>query len=191
MSEADKQTYRQRAKDAVRALGEEERQNLSKIACAHAATLGAYRQAGTILAYQPIRGECSPMPLVALARREGKRVAFPLCVENRGLALYLARCEEDFLQGAYGIREPNPARCGHIMPDEIDFALIPGLAFDRACNRLGRGAGYYDRLLENFHGAKAGLAYSCQLFPCIPAGEWDVRMDFVVTNDGIIVKNPQ
>ncbi|HWQ59346.1 MAG TPA: 5-formyltetrahydrofolate cyclo-ligase [Clostridia bacterium] len=187
----DKQAYRREAKARIAGLTPEQKHSYSALACANLLWLPEFLQARTILAYRPVRGECAPDVLVRIARGQGVRVAFPLCVEGNALALYLACSEEDFRPGAYGIAEPNPTRCARVAPQEIDFAVIPGLAFDAACNRLGRGAGYYDRFLAAFGGIKAGLAYDCQIFPAIPADEHDVGMDFVATNNGIIVKNQQ
>lgn len=188
---AEKQACRKLVKQSIAALDNPTRAAYSARACENAARLPAFKRAGILLAYKPIKGECSPDALVDLARRSGKRVAFPLCLEDHRLALYIAESEEDFTGGAYGISEPDPKRCRSITAGEIDFAVIPGIAFDTDCNRLGRGAGYYDRLLNGFRGVKAGFAYQCQIFPSVPAQEHDVKMDFVVTNNGIIVNNRQ
>jgi len=188
---SDKQTCRKLVKESIAAMDDATRGELSVAACARVATLPAFEKATTLLAYKPIRGECSPNALVALAHEQGKRVVFPLCLAEHQLALYVADSEEDFTIGAYGIPEPDTERCRCIAADEVDFAIIPGVAFDVSCNRLGRGAGYYDRFLSGFRGVKAGLAYSCQIFASVPADEHDIRMDYVVTNNGIIVNNRQ
>jgi len=190
-SQYDKQAFRREAKARLAALSPEQRRALSAAACAQLAGTAAFAQAKTLLVYRPVRGECAPDDLVALARERGMRVAYPLCVAENRLALYFACSDADFVPGAYGIDEPNPMRCQCALPQEIDLAVVPGLAFDLSCNRLGRGAGYYDRLLAGFPGVKAGLAYDCQLFPMIPADENDVTMDFIATNNGIIVKKQQ
>lgn len=190
-SAAEKRACREQVRQSMAVLDNQTRAVFSARACENAASLPAFKRAGILLAYKPIRGECSPDALVDRARRSGKRVAFPLCLEDHGLALYIAESEEDFTSGAYGISEPDPKRCRSISAAEIDFAVIPGIAFDTECNRLGRGAGYYDRLLNGFCGVKAGFAYQCQIFPSVPVQEHDIKMDFVVTNNGIIVNNRQ
>ncbi len=188
---SDKQTYRMWVRERIAAMDDAARSALSAAACSNAASLPAFQKAETILAYKPIRGECSPDILVALARGSGKRVAFPLCMAEGQLALHIAESDADFVIGAYGISEPDPKRCGYIAADEVDFAIVPGVAFDESCNRVGHGAGYYDRLLCGFRGVKMGLAYQCQIFVSVPAGEHDIRMDYVVTNNGIIVNKRQ
>ena len=57
---------------------------------------------------------------------------------------------------------------------------MPGVAFDQQNNRMGRGRGFYDRLLANSQAYKIGTAYSCQIFSQIPAEETDIPMDLVV-----------
>lgn len=187
----DKAGFRKLARENVRALSEAQRKTFSASACAAVALMKEFAAADTVLVYKPIREECSPGAITALARAAGKRTAFPLCLPDNRLALYIASTDADFVTGAYGIQEPDPRRCVAVEAAEIDFAVIPGMAFDRSCKRLGRGAGYYDRLLENFHGVKVGFAYDCQIFDSVPACDHDVKMDFVATNNGIIVNKQQ
>ncbi len=81
--------------------------------------------------------------------------------------------------GAFGICEPQ----GKLFTewDKIDMALVPGVAFDCNQNRLGRGKGYYDKLLPKISGTKIGVCFPCQLVESVPCQEWDVKMDFIVS----------
>lgn len=90
--------------------------------------------------------------------------------------------------GRFGIREPSMA-CPVAEKNEIDLWLVPALAFDRQGNRLGRGAGFYDRLLQNERGIKAGIIYRHRLIENIPAESWDIKMNFVLTDKKIIKCN--
>ncbi|MCW3804058.1 5-formyltetrahydrofolate cyclo-ligase [Plebeiibacterium marinum] len=89
----------------------------------------------------------------------------------------------DFMQkGAYGILEP----LGEAISDlsDITFALIPGMAFTRDGYRMGRGGGYYDKLLPCLPNAfKVGIGYSCQLVDMLPVEEHDVKLDLVVADN--------
>ena len=82
--------------------------------------------------------------------------------------------------GVYGIEEPT----GEAFTDyaAIDFIVVPGVAFDAKGNRLGRGKGYYDRLLPRIPTAyKAGICFPFQLVEEVPAESFDVRMDIIIT----------
>jgi 5-formyltetrahydrofolate cyclo-ligase len=70
----------------------------------------------------------------------------------------------------------------------VDAAVIPGLAWDRAGNRLGRGAGYYDRLLADpeWRGFRCGLFFAIQQVPAVPYDPWDAPMQAIVTESAIV-----
>ena len=64
---------------------------------------------------------------------------------------------------------------------EIDLIIVPGVAFDAQCHRLGRGRGFYDRLLSSLHAPKIGICFDFQLVPSVPVESFDHPMDHVVT----------
>mgnify|MGYP001538286374 FL=1 len=137
----------------------------------------AFQAAGCILAYMAMPGECDPSLAVEAARGAGKTVAFPRCEAGGKLSLWVPAGLEDLEIGRYGIWEPAPARCKPLQPGQVEFAIVPGLAFDAAGRRLGRGVGYYDRLLKGMRATKVGFAFSCQLLPAVPVWGQDVGMD--------------
>ena len=97
----------------------------------------------------------APCPFLTLAKQTyGARV--------------LARLATDIVTGKFGVREPA-AHCAEIPLEKFDLVLVPGMAFDLRGNRLGRGRGFYDRLLENISGVKCGVGYDFQLLENIPA----------------------
>ena len=88
---------------------------------------------------------------------------------------------ERLRKGEYDIPEPDTdERCS---PPELDVVLLPGRAFDRNGNRLGRGAGFYDRFMaaDGFRAVRCGLAFACQLLPEIPHDETDLPAHVLVT----------
>ena len=89
---------------------------------------------------------------------------------------------EQLQPGRYGIMEPE-SECRALLPQELELVLVPGLAFSRKGDRLGRGAGYYDRLLKHNRGTRWGVCHAFQLVSGVPRQEWDVRMDAVITPD--------
>ena len=80
--------------------------------------------------------------------------------------------------GAFGILEPTGRQLDNVA--QIGLIIVPGVAFDLQNNRMGRGRGFYDRLLTNSKAFKIGAAYSCQLFSQIPTEQTDIPMDLVV-----------
>ena len=85
---------------------------------------------------------------------------------------------DNMRKGAFGILEPTGPELGDIA--SIGVIIVPGVAFDLQNNRMGRGRGFYDRLLANSKAFKIGAAYNCQLFSQIPTEQTDIPMDLVV-----------
>jgi 5-formyltetrahydrofolate cyclo-ligase len=115
-----------------------------------------------------------------MAYQAGHRVLLPV-VAGKELELRLYEGEESLRTGAYNIMEP----VGSLFPqeeyDQIELAIIPGMAFDAMGHRLGRGKGYYDRLLPQLTAAyKIGVCYPFQFVSDVPSEEHDVRMNEVI-----------
>lgn len=85
---------------------------------------------------------------------------------------------ESMKRGAFDIDEPVGDRFTEYA--SIDLVIVPGMGFDRSGNRLGRGKGYYDKLLKRMNCPKIGICFPCQILPEIPHEEWDVKMDKVI-----------
>jgi 5,10-methenyltetrahydrofolate synthetase len=99
----------------------------------------------------------------------------------------VADLERDTLKGHYGILEPAPLLSKVILSSHLPAAwLVPGLAFSQDGSRLGRGAGYYDRLLGASTSLKIGVCRDCQLVPEIPVQLHDVQMHYIITETRII-----
>ncbi len=110
----------------------------------------------------------------------GKTLVLPLVEGER---LRLKAYDPAALRPGYqGIPEPLPS-CPDIAPDAIDLAIIPGRAFTPDGLRLGRGKGFYDRLLPTLTRArKIGVAYPYQILETLPLDPWDVPLDAVYTS---------
>ena len=89
-------------------------------------------------------------------------------------------------QGAFSIHEPLGDIC--INPSDLDLIIVPGIAYDKEMNRLGRGKGYYDKLLIQCNAYKIGVCYDFQLIDKIPNEKHDVKMDMIITPTIIIRK---
>lgn len=175
--QAEKAALRRQMRQRLRALPPEQARAESWQACLSLLGLTAFQEAACILAYMALPGECDPALAVEAARSMGKTVAFPRCEEGGELRLWVPSCPEDLQPGRYGIWEPIPAKSRPLQPQLVDVVIVPGLAFDEAGGRLGRGAGCYDRLLKGIEATKAGFAFSCQLVPQVPVQGQDVGMD--------------
>lgn len=80
------------------------------------------------------------MPLIECAKAAGKRIAFPLCIENGGLRLFVPNNGADsFASGSYGILEPKPEDSTEVFAEDIDLIIVPAVAFTKECGRLGQG----------------------------------------------------
>ncbi|WP_281643909.1 5-formyltetrahydrofolate cyclo-ligase [Bacteroides zoogleoformans] len=141
----------------------------------------AFRAANTVLLYHSLKDEVDTHDFIRKWSRT-KRILLPVVVGN-DLELRVYNGPEGLISGAYDIKEPTGAPfCDY---NSIDLILVPGVAFDRNGNRLGRGKGYYDRLLPNIPSAyKAGICFPYQLVEEVPSEPFDVRMDEVITLQG-------
>ena len=86
--------------------------------------------------------------------------------------------------GPFGILEPK-ADGIEVPKNEIDLIIVPGVAFDKDKNRMGRGRGFYDRLLSTLNAPKVGICFGFQMIPQVPVEPLDKKMDYVITEDTI------
>lgn len=142
-----------------------------------------FRDAGTVLVYMSIRGEVLTQASVD-KWRASKRIAIPL-VKGKDLSLRLYD-PPLLVEGYRGIIEPSDAAV-EIDPAEIDLAIVPGAAFELKDGgkvlRLGRGGGFYDRLLPRLDCPKFGVCFSCRLIDGIPVDPWDIPLDRIFTEN--------
>jgi 5-formyltetrahydrofolate cyclo-ligase len=87
------------------------------------------------------------------------------------------------MPGVFGILEPRKESARIFNPEEIDLVIVPGVAFDEHRNRIGFGAGFYDRFLESVRPscAKIGIAFEFQIYDEVPVEEHDIPLDLVIT----------
>ncbi|HEY8392564.1 MAG TPA: 5-formyltetrahydrofolate cyclo-ligase [Capillibacterium sp.] len=155
--------------------------------CGYALALPALRKTTTVAAYASFGHEVMTDPLLAGLLAEGFRLVLPV-VDKKTRTMEFRRVENltALTPGPFGIREPQTGPL--CPPEEIGVFFLPGLAFDRRGNRLGRGAGYYDRYLAKLrHPAfKAGLAFQLQITDALPVTATDVKIDSLLTEEGIL-----
>lgn len=129
-----------------------------------------------ILMYHSLPDE---LPTHAFLRKWSARKKFYLPRVNGVNLDILPYMEETLGRGAYDIEEPQGGI--PVAPDDLEMIVVPAVAYDRFGNRLGRGKGFYDRLLATTRAFTVGVAYDFQLLDLIPAEEHDVPVDVVIT----------
>lgn len=182
-----KHFQRRAALAARKALSEEQRSCASQAICAHIVRSDAYRAAHSILAYNAFGSEPDLTAVIEQAQADGKRVCFPRCASKTEILALLPAAGCDWVSGAFGIREPDPASSERIAPEEIDLVLVPCAAFDRYGGRIGMGAGYYDRYLPQCSNAtKMLIAFEVQRARCVFSEPTDIPMHRIATESGIV-----
>ncbi len=138
--------------------------------------------AHTILFFAPLTDELDVWPVLELSLALGTTCALPFFDAEKKTygAKIIQTLATDIVTGKFGVREPA-ASCAEISLNQFDLVLVPGLAFDLRGNRLGRGQGFYDRILAAASGVKCGVAYDFQLQATIPTEPHDAQVNFILT----------
>ncbi len=138
----------------------------------------------SVLLYAPYKGEVNILPLAESLFSLGVTIGFPR-VERREIIPVAVESLKELTPGYCGILEP-PLKPERIMKT-IELALIPGVAFDLNCFRLGYGGGFYDRFLAKWDiGTKIGICFEFQLLEKVPVEPFDRPVDMVVTEKRVI-----
>ena len=163
------------------------RKNSQRIA-ARLCVQAMFHQARQILLYSPDENEVDTEGLWQEARRQGKYVYYPRVTADKQEVEFVRRHDnEPLIPGVFDILVP-PGENLLTSVAQTDLVLIPGVGFDRAGHRLGRGRGYYDRALRDIlAGAlRVGLAHDYQIVAHIPIDEHDERVDYIVTEKRLV-----
>ena len=153
--------------------------------------LEIYRQASSILGYMNFGAEFASELWIQQVLADGKKLALPRVNHHTNqLDLYwVDDLETQLAVGLWGIREPIVERCERLnMLNEVEFALLPGVAFTRDGARLGYGGGYYDKLLTLIphRPALVAAAFALQIVECIPQEATDVKVEWIITEQETI-----
>lgn len=183
----EKSQLRHRLQTARQALSVTDRQSASQRICEHIRHLEVYQRARCVGIYAATETEASLDALIPLSPGAQQTLCFPRVSANapRRLEWATITAASDLCIGSYGIREPA-ATIPPIDVNRIDCLCIPGVGFDRQGHRLGRGAGYYDRLLAQYQGYRIGVAFACQLVPQLPTDVHDQGVHCVVTETEVL-----
>ena len=145
-----------------------------------------------IMCYMNFKNEVNTGALIKKCLAQGKGIALPRVEsvnDGRIIVPYrICNIDKDVECGSYGIMEPVTDTARRVEPQEIDLVIVPGLAFGLNRQRIGYGAGYYDRLLKEVRKdcVKIGFAYEIQILEKIYENKLDVPMDIIITEERII-----
>ena len=177
---AAKAALRRQVRETLRTLTPEWRSRSSAAICARLRELPEFRTAPAAVIYWPVGAE---VDLRALLRESEKRWYLPRFREADGVYEPVRfRSESELVSGRFRIPEPGPEEAAAEAAELAGAVwLVPGIAFDSTGVRLGRGGGYYDRLLAAVRTAVIGVFFACQKLERIPAAAHDRRLDLAVT----------
>ena len=147
-----------------------------------------YRFAQGVALYSAVQNEVSTDDIRDDALRNGKTVFFPRLAAGGSLVLVEIQSVMDLAPGRFGIPEPKAEKLRGDSGDIDVLIVVPGVAFDHSGNRLGRGQGFYDRVLQSSwpRAIAVGLAYEFQVVKSVPVDSWDEKVRFIVTEDRLI-----
>ncbi len=152
-------------------------------------SLKQFTKANRIMFFASFKSEPDTFGMISKSLDRGKEVILPkVDRQNRKLLLYNIMNISELVPGFMNIPEPVVSEERRVNPDFPDIIIMPGVAFDRKCNRLGYGGGFYDLLLSNLEMPPMliAIAYSEQIIERVPVERHDVTMDMVVTDRELI-----
>ncbi len=188
---ASKSAVRAAALGARRTLSPSDRAALSEQIALRLLGLDAFDRARTIALYAPMGAEVDTGPIARAAVDRGQRTAYPRLVAGSRVLEFAASTPSNLVAGALGTREP-PRTAPSLDPASLDLVLVPGVAFDDRCHRVGRGGGYYDATLATLPARtlRIGLAFEAQLVGEVPDEPHDAALDAVVTEARVVFRLP-
>lgn len=158
------------------ALSKERIEKLSDSICFNA-FINCYLLSGNVGLYHPIKNEVNPLMLINLGV---SNISLPL-IQNEKIVFKKWKKDDILKQDQFGMLQPLQIS-ETLIPQTI---IVPMIAFDERRFRIGYGGGFYDKFLENFKGLKIGLAFEMQKCKKIPEEKFDVKLDYIITENNI------
>jgi len=182
---AQKRALRRTLRAWLASVSPAERAAAGDAAAARLAALPVYRSARRLAVYWAMPDEMPTAPLIRRAWEDGRELAIPAWdAATRSYRLAHFEADLPLERGPHGI--PQPAQPRWMSHATIELWVVPGLAFSMAGVRLGRGGGWYDRLLAGVSAPRVGWALEGQIQAELPAASHDVRMHWIVTERRVI-----
>jgi len=189
---ADKASLRRQLRTTLDRIPAEAWTEWSRQACGILRRRPEWTDARRVFFFYPIRQEIDLRPLLREALATDRLVALPRYRPESGSyeAAEVGDEIRDIQPGWAGIPEPCPT-CATVPLNQLDLVFVPGVGFDLNGGRLGRGKGFYDRLLENVRGIRCGVAAEQQLVDLIPTQPHDEQIDCILTPSRWIACRPR
>jgi len=141
-----------------------------------------YQSAETLLCFVSTGIEVDTRRLLQRAFQDGKTVAVPCCLNEKGaMDFFVIHGMDDLRPSTFGLLEPDPAVSRPLRNYRDSVCIVPGFAFDAEGYRIGFGKGFYDRFLQRYPGKKIGICYNSCMAAELPRGRYDVAADYIVT----------
>ncbi len=161
----------------------------SKLIQSNLFSLPEYKNSSFVMFYISTEREVSTPDAIKTALAANKKVAVPLILKSQNI---MVPCEinnlKDLEPGPFGILQPVKEKIKSIPIKLINLIIVPGIAFDKSGNRVGRGKGFYDRFLKSVPAniPKIAFAFSCQIVEEVPITRNDIAVDKIITEDEVI-----
>jgi len=182
-----KESLRQKTLTLLRNQKEEDRLKKSRVIQTKLFQIREFKSAQIILFFASFDGEVDTFEMMIQAQQLGKRIGLPR-IDKTCKAIIptlVESLDRDLEHGPFAILQPKENKANVLNLESIDLAIVPGIAFDRNNNRLGRGGGYYDRFLSQLSSRipTIGLAFDFQIVDDLPhLQKHDVSVSQVIYN---------
>ncbi len=144
-----------------------------------------YQSSNVIMLYYPLGNETDTSEILKNALVNGKTVIYPITdMTTNEITPIVVDSKTEFIKGGYSVFEPIEK---NVYKGKIDAILVPGIAFDKNGWRVGFGKGCYDRFLKNIDAIKIGFCYDFQITDKIDNNDFDIKMNCVISESGMIV----
>jgi 5-formyltetrahydrofolate cyclo-ligase len=181
-----KKEIREEIRQKLKRQGKKERDQRSGKIYRLLLGLPQFRDSTKPLIYLSLPEEVDTLPLIGWCLKEGKKVVVPaMPTTDQAFELrQITDLAKDTQIGGFGMLEPRLDQTKKVTPQEIDCAVLPALAFDRSGKRLGRGGGYFDKVLANIRKGvpRIGLAFEFQVMNDIPTDVHDQPIDHLISS---------
>ncbi len=163
----------------------------SQIIAGKLLSMSCIKNASTIMLYLDFNNEVKTDQLITKLISLKKTVAAPVTIkdERKLIPFKITNLKDDINIGAYSIREPKQDPYNELNVENIDILIVPAVAYDKDCYRLGYGGGFYDRFIKRLRDdtITIGIAFDLQVFESIPKENHDAQLNYVITENNTYI----